>query len=213
MLAAHAQTGGRFTLKGTVTDTSGAVLPEATIMLLLPKDSSLVNFGRTSKDGSFEMKNLKRITYIFKVSYVGFVPYQEIIEPKNQDVVDIGKAKMKVLQKELYEVVIKTARAPLSIRGDTVEFDAKAFKVPPGSSVEDLLRKLPGVQVDGDGNIRAQGEEIKRVTVDGKRFFGDDPKMATKNLPAEAINKVQVFNGKQSRPRQRVWTTANAKRP
>ncbi|MGG7661732.1 TonB-dependent receptor domain-containing protein [Dyadobacter sp. BHUBP1] len=196
MLAAHAQTGGRFTLKGTVTDTSGTILPEATIMLLLPKDSSLVNFGRTAKDGSFEMKNLKRATYIFKVSYVGYVPYQEIIDPKNQEVVDIGKAKMKVLQKELYEVVIKTARAPLSIRGDTVEFDAKAFKVPPGSSVEDLLRKLPGVQVDGDGNIRAQGEEIKRVTVDGKRFFGDDPKMATKNLPAEAINKVQVFNGK-----------------
>lgn len=196
VMAAYAQTGGRFTLKGVVTDTSGTVLPEATIMLLLPKDSSLVNFGRTGKDGSFEMKNLKRINYIFKVSYVGFVPYQEIIEPKNQDVVDIGKAKMKVLQKELYEVVIKTARAPLSIRGDTVEFDAKAFKVPPGSTVEDLLRKLPGVQVDGDGNIRAQGEEIKRVTVDGKRFFGDDPKMATKNLPAEAINKVQVFNGK-----------------
>lgn len=196
MLAAHAQTGGRFTLKGTVTDTSGTILPEATIMLLLPKDSSLVNFGRAAKDGSFEMKNLKRTTYIFKVSYVGYVPYQEIIDPKNQEVVDIGKAKMKVLQKELYEVVIKTARAPLSIRGDTVEFDAKAFKVPPGSSVEDLLRKLPGVQVDGDGNIRAQGEEIKRVTVDGKRFFGDDPKMATKNLPAEAINKVQVFNGK-----------------
>lgn len=196
MLAAHAQSGGRFTLKGVVTDTSGTILPEATIMLLLPKDSSLVNFGRTGKDGSFEMKNLKRVTYIFKVSYVGYVPYQETIDPKNQDVVDIGKAKMKVLQKELYEVVIKTARAPLSIRGDTVEFDAKAFKVPPGSSVEDLLRKLPGVQVDGDGNIRAQGEEIKRVTVDGKRFFGDDPKMATKNLPAEAINKVQVFNGK-----------------
>ncbi|MEO6284221.1 MAG: TonB-dependent receptor [Dyadobacter sp.] len=196
ILAAQAQTGGRFTLKGVVTDTAGVVLPEATIMLLLPKDSTLVNFGRANKDGVFEMKNLKRAQYIFKISYVGFIPYQENINPKDQDVVDIGKAKMKVLQKELYEVVIKTARAPLSIRGDTIEFDAKAFKVPPGSSVEDLLRKLPGVQVDGDGNIRAQGEEIKRVTVDGKRFFGDDPKMATKNLPAEAINKVQVFNGK-----------------
>nr|WP_295921611.1 TonB-dependent receptor [uncultured Dyadobacter sp.] len=196
ILASHAQTGGRFTLKGVIADTSGAILPEATIMLLLPKDSSLVNFGRANKDGSFEMKNLKRIPYLFKVSYVGYVPYQQDIDPKDKDVVDIGTAKMKVLQKELYEVVIKTARAPLSIRGDTVEFDARAFKVPPGSSVEDLLRKLPGVQVDADGNIRAQGEEIKRVTVDGKRFFGDDPKMATKNLPAEAINKVQVFNGK-----------------
>ncbi|NIJ53026.1 TonB-dependent receptor [Dyadobacter arcticus] len=194
--SAHAQTGGRFSLKGIISDSSGAVLPEATIMLLLPKDSSLVNFGRTNKEGAFELKNLKRISYIFKVSYVGFIPYQDDINPKDLETVDLGKIRMKVLQKELYEVVIKTARAPLSIRGDTVEFDAKAFKVPPGSTVEDLLRKLPGVQVDGDGNIRAQGEEIKRVTVDGKRFFGDDPKMATKNLPAEAINKVQVFNGK-----------------
>ncbi|MCF2487972.1 outer membrane beta-barrel family protein [Dyadobacter sp. CY347] len=192
----HAQTGGRFTLKGVVADTSGAVLPEATIMLLLPKDSSLVNFGRTNKEGAFELKNLKRTQYIFKVSYVGFVPYQETVNPKDGDVTDLGKMRMKVLQKELYEVVIKTARAPLSIRGDTVEFDARAFKVPPGSTVEDLLRKLPGMQVDADGNIKAQGEEVKRVTVDGKRFFGDDPKMATKNLPAEAINKVQVFNGK-----------------
>ncbi|TLU99502.1 outer membrane beta-barrel family protein [Dyadobacter luticola] len=196
VLAAKAQTSGRFTLKGIVGDSSGTILPEATVMLLLPKDSSLVNFGRAGKDGAFELKSLKRGTYIFKISYVGFIPYQEIVTSKDQDVVDLGKIQMKVLQKELYEVVIKTARAPLSIRGDTVEFDAKAFKVPPGSTVEDLLRKLPGVQVDGDGNIRAQGEEIKRVTVDGKRFFGDDPKMATKNLPAEAINKVQVFNGK-----------------
>jgi hypothetical protein len=193
---AQAQTGGRFTLKGVVTDTAGAILPEATVMLLLPKDSSLVNFGRTNKEGAFELKNLKRTQYIFKVSYVGFVPYQETVNPKDGDVTDLGRMKMKVLQKELYEVVIKTARAPLSIRGDTVEFDARAFKVPPGSTVEDLIRKLPGMQVDADGNIKAQGEEVKRVTVDGKRFFGDDPKMATKNLPAEAINKVQVFNGK-----------------
>ncbi|QRR01006.1 TonB-dependent receptor [Dyadobacter sandarakinus] len=195
-LSALAQTGGRFTLRGVVADSAGAILPEATVMLLLPKDSSLVNFGRASKDGTFEFRNLKRVSYLLKISYVGFIPYQEDVNPKDGEVTDLGKLKMKVLQKELYEVVIKTARAPLSIRGDTVEFDARAFKVPPGSSVEDLLRKLPGVQVDADGNIRAQGEEIKRVTVDGKRFFGDDPKMATKNLPAEAINKVQVFNGK-----------------
>lgn len=196
IMFAQAQTGGRFTLKGVVTDTTGAVLPAATIMLLLPADSSLTNFGRSNKEGAFEMKNLKRIPYLLKISYVGYIPFQTEVVPASGEVTDLGKLKMKVLQKELYEVVIKTARAPLSIRGDTVEFDARAFKVPPGSTVEDLLRKLPGMQVDADGNIKAHGEEVKRVTVDGKRFFGEDPKMATKNLPAEAINKVQVFNGK-----------------
>ncbi|WP_310588799.1 outer membrane beta-barrel family protein [Dyadobacter flavalbus] len=196
VMFAQAQTGGRFTLKGVVTDTTGAALPAATIMLLLPADSSLTNFGRSNKEGAFELKNLKRIPYLLKISYVGYVPFQTEVVPADGEVTDLGKLKMKVLQKELYEVVIKTARAPLSIRGDTVEFDARAFKVPPGSTVEDLLRKLPGMQVDADGNIKAHGEEVKRVTVDGKRFFGEDPKMATKNLPAEAINKVQVFNGK-----------------
>jgi hypothetical protein len=194
--ASLAQNTGRFTMKGIVGDTAGVGLPEATVMLLLPKDSSLVNFGRTNKDGSFEFRNLKRISYLFKVSYVGYLPYQQLVNPNDGDVTNLGKMSMKILNNDLYEVVIKTARAPLSIKGDTVEYDPRAFKVPPGSTVEDLIRKLPGMQVDADGNIKAQGEDVKRVTVDGKRFFGDDPKMATKNLPAEAINKVQVFNGK-----------------
>jgi len=195
-LGSYGQSTGRFSLKGIVGDTAGIGLPEATVMLLLPKDSSLVNFGRTGKDGSFEFKNLRRISYLLKVSYVGYLPYQQQVTPNDGDVTNVGKLGMKFLNQDLYEVVIKTARAPLSIRGDTVEYDPRAFKVPPGSTVEDLIRKLPGMQVDADGNIKAQGEEVKRVTVDGKRFFGDDPKMATKNLPAEAINKVQVFNGK-----------------
>lgn len=191
----HAQTPGRFTLKAIMTDSSGVGLPEATVMLLTPKDSSLVNFGRTNKDGSFEMKNLKGATYLLKVTYVGYVPYQKQITP-TAELLDLGKVSMSAMDKNLYEVVIKAFRAPMNIRGDTVEYDPKAFKVQPGANVEDLIRRIPGLQVDADGNIKAQGEEVKRVTVDGKRFFGDDPKSATRNLPAEAINKIQVFNGK-----------------
>lgn len=199
-LTTYAQS-GRFTMKGIVADTAGAGLPEATVMLLLPKDSSLVNFGRTDKQGAFEFRNVKRIPYLLKVSYVGYLPFQQDVTPKEGDVTDLGKLGMKFLNQDLYEVVIKTARAPLSIRGDTVEYDPRAFKVPPGSSVEDLLRKLPGMQVEQDGSLKAQGETVKRVTVDGKRFFGDDVKAATKNLPAEAISKVQVFNEKTEQSR------------
>lgn len=199
-LAVHAQS-GRFTLKGVVADTAGVGLPEATVMLLTPKDSALVNFGRTDKNGAFEFKNIKRIPYLLKVSYVGYLPYQHEVRPNDGDVTDMGKLPMKFLNQDLYEVVIKTARAPLSIKGDTVEYDPRAFKVPPGSTVEDLLRKLPGMQVEQDGSLKAQGESVKRVTVDGKRFFGDDVKAATKNLPAEAISKVQVFNDKTEQSR------------
>ncbi|RAJ98205.1 carboxypeptidase-like protein [Larkinella arboricola] len=186
----------RFTIRGSIADTNKAVLPGATVMLLTPKDSALVNFGRTNDKGAFEFRNVKRAPYILKVSYVGFLPLQKEVDPGDGDVTDLGTLEIKPIQKELLEVVVKTARAPLSIRGDTIEYNASSFKVPAGSTVEELLKRLPGVQVDQDGNIKAQGEDVKKVTVDGKTFFGTDPKLATKNLPAEAIDKIQIFNDK-----------------
>ncbi|RRA98577.1 outer membrane beta-barrel family protein [Larkinella rosea] len=194
--AVFAQQSGRISIRGSITDTSKALMPGATVMLLTPKDSALVNFGRTNDKGAFEFRNVRRAPYILKVSYVGFLPLQVEVNPEAGDATDLGALSIKPIQKELLEVVIKTAKAPLSIRGDTVEYNASSFKVPPGSTVEELLRKLPGMQVDQDGNIKAQGEDVKKVTVDGKTFFGSDPKLATKNLPADAISKVQVFNDK-----------------
>ena len=191
-----AQTPARFTLQGQAVDSSSAPLPSSTVMLLSPKDSSLVNYGRADEKGAFTFKNLKSGEYILKISYVGFLPYNQLVKPTGEPTVDLGLLKMKPITKELFEVVIKTAKAPLTIRGDTIEYNASSFKVPPGSTVEDLLRKLPGVQIDQDGNIRAQGQEVKKVTVDGKNFFGSDPKMATKNLQAESIQRVQVYSDK-----------------
>lgn len=191
-----AQSPTRFTLQGRAVDTSAAPLPASTVMLLSAKDSSLVNFTRAGDNGAFSMKNVRPGKYILKISFVGFIPYNLDIQTGTEAVMDLGALKLKPITKELFEVVVKTAKAPLTIKGDTIEYNASSFKVPPGSTVEDLLRKLPGVQVDQDGNIRAQGQEVKKVTVDGKSFFGDDPKLATKNLQAEAITKVQVFNDK-----------------
>lgn len=193
---AYAQTPTRFQIQGITADTSSAPLGSATVMLLQRKDSSLVNFTRSNDKGVFSIRNVKRGDYLLKISYVGFIPFQQDIVFSDKEVIDLGTLKMKAITKELFEVVIKTARAPLSIKGDTIEYNAASFKVPPGSTVEDLLRKLPGVQVDQDGNINAQGQQVQKVTVDGKRFFGNDPKMATKNLPADAISKVQIFNDK-----------------
>ncbi|MBO0939131.1 outer membrane beta-barrel protein [Fibrella sp. HMF5335] len=189
----------RFQLQATVTDTLGAKLNGATVMLQTVKDSVLSNYGRTNETGQFTLKGIRRGNYILKVTYVGMMPINQSVTLETEANVDLGTIKLKPIAKELYEVVIRTARAPLTIRGDTVEYNAASFKVPPGSTVEDLLRKLPGVLVDREGNIRAQGQEVKRVTVDGKQFFGDDPKMATKNLQAEAISKVQVFSGQSEK--------------
>ncbi len=186
----------RFTLQGRAVDTTAAPLASSTVMLLSAKDSSLVNFTRTGDNGAFSFKNIKSGTYVLKISFVGFIPYNQVIKPTTDAVIDLGALKLKPITRELMEVVVRTAKAPLTIKGDTIEYNASSFKVPPGSTVEDLLRKLPGVQIDQDGNIRAQGQEVKKVTVDGKSFFGNDPKLATKNLQAEAITKVQVFNDK-----------------
>jgi Outer membrane protein beta-barrel family/CarboxypepD_reg-like domain len=191
-----AQNPSKVTLKGLVQDTSGIDQPFATVMLLNPKDSALINFTRGDDKGYFEFKNVKNMDYVLKISFVGYIPYQLSITPSANPVNDLGGLRMKPITKELMEVVIRTAKAPLSIRGDTIEYNASSFKVPPGSTVEDLLRRLPGIEVDAAGNIKAQGKDVKKLYVDGKTFFGDDPKSATKNLDAETISKVQVFTEK-----------------
>ena len=186
----------KITIRGIIQDTSSVGMGGATVMLLAPKDSALVNFSRANDKGVFEFKNVKNTHYILKVSYVGYLPYQQILAPSATEIADLGNVGIKPISKELLEVVVKTARAPLTIKGDTIEYDARSFKVPAGSSVEDLLRRLPGMEIDAQGNIKAQGKDVKKVLVDGKTFFGDDPKAATKNLGAETISKVQVFNDK-----------------
>ena len=194
--AIHAQNPSKVTIKGNVQDTLGVEQPFATVMLLNPKDSALLNFTRGDDKGHFEFKNVKNTTYLLKMSFVGFIPFQQNITPSSLEINDLGTLKMKPITKELMEVVIRTAKAPLSIRGDTIEYNASSFKVPAGSTVEDLLRRLPGIEVDADGNIKAQGKDVNKLYVDGKSFFGNDPKAATKALGAETISKVQVFNEK-----------------
>jgi outer membrane receptor protein involved in Fe transport len=197
VLAVQAVYAQKITVKGKLVDASDAPLPMATILFLNPKDSSLVNFGSSNKEGLFEVKNLNRAAYLFKVTYVGHAPLFVNISPKPEDVViDLGVQKMQIASTILDAVDIKSERAPVVIKKDTIEFNAASFKTQPNAVVEDLLKKLPGMEVDNDGTIRAQGEQVQRVTVDGKEFFGRDPKLATRNLPADAVDKVQVFDKK-----------------
>ncbi len=193
---AFSQNPSKVTIQGIVQDTFGTELPFAMVMLLNPKDSALIQFAQSSEKGAFSFKNVKNISYLLKISYVAYLPYQQLLPASASEVLDLNHIRIKPITKELLEVVIKTAKAPLSIHGDTIEYNASSFKVPPGSTVEDLLRRLPGIDVDADGNIKAQGKDIKKVYVDGKTFFGDDPKSATKTLDAHTISKVQVFNEK-----------------
>ena len=184
----------KITIKGIVTDSASAPLQYATVLLLSPKDSSLINFARTNDKGIFELKNLNTANYLFKITYVGHKTFYKPIVPGDATGLDLGTIKLEPISRELAEITVKGEKAPVSIKGDTIEFNADSFKVKPNSVVEDLLKKLPGVEVEKDGTVKAQGETVRRITVDGKEFFGRDPKMATKNLPADAIDKVQVYD-------------------
>lgn len=186
----------KLTIKGTLRDTANRPLEGATVMLLDGKDTSLVSFSRSQSTGAFEFKNVVNAPYFIKATYMGLQPFQQTVIPQNTDVLDLGAIRMAPIPKELKEVVIKGERDPVTIKQDTIEYNAGSFKVQPNAAVEDLLKRLPGVEVDRDGTVRAQGQQVQRVTVDGKEFFGRDPKMATKNLPADVVDKVQVFDRK-----------------
>ncbi len=193
-IAANAQKGG-FALKGQLTDSlQKQQVGDATVSLVNAKDSSLVGFTRTDSAGRFRFDHLKPGKYRLSASQVNFHPQWKNFEVNGD--VDLGPVVMKD-RSIMEEVTVKAQRPPVVVNGDTLEFNAEAFKTKPNAVVEDMLKKMPGVEVDKDGSIRVNGKRISRVLVNGRDFFNGDPKMATRNLSADAIDKVQVFD-KQS---------------
>ena len=184
----------KMNIRGLVTDTLDNPMIRATVMLL-ETDSTLIDYTQTDMDGSFGFKNQPAQACLVKLTYVGYIPRVIRID-KPEATNDLGKIQLTEIATELMEVVIKAAKAPMKIFGDTIEYDISTFKVPEGSTVEDLLRRLPSIEVQRDGTVLSEGKVIAKVTVEGKEFFGGDPKTVTKNLPAEGVSKVQVFDHK-----------------
>ena len=196
-LGAAAQKNGN--IKGVVFDTiAKQPVPAATITVLQSKDSSLVTFTMTNSRGEFSLTNVPYGDYRLLVTHVNYhnVNKYFTINDANKNI-DLPNIEVSDKNKVLEEVVIMAEAPPVTLIGDTVQYNAGSFKTKPNAVVEDLLKRMPGIQVEKDGTVKAQGQEVKRVLVDGKEFFGTDPKIATKNLPADAIDKVQVYD-KQS---------------
>ena len=180
-------------VSGNITDENKIPVYNSVIALLTPKDSILYKFTRSDKSGKFDFKNIKTGKYVLMTSHSQYADYvDEIIIKENENNLDaialISKSKL------LQEVIIKTGS--IRIKGDTTSYRASDFKVGANANVEELLKKLPGIQVNSKGEIKAMGETVKKVLVDGEEFFGDDPAMAVKNLRADAIKEVQVFDKK-----------------
>src|SRR6187549_1370964 len=184
------------TLKGTLKDTSeNRVLANTVISILSKKDSVLVKFTRADKDGNFKIQGLKEGSYILMVTHPYMGDYFDNIEVKAAAPTDLGNVHLTPKSKLLSEVIVKSG-TPIKIKGDTIVYTADSFKVRPGANVEELLRRLPGIQVDKDGKIIAMGERVTKVLVDGEEFFGTDPGIATKNLRADIVQEVQIFDKK-----------------
>lgn len=148
----------------------------------------------TNKAGEFSFSAVANGDYKIRISAMGYNPITKNINV-NGKAVHIGTLKLLEDAIALKDVAV-SGRYALATVKDTVEFNADAYKTRPNAAVEDLLKKLPGVTVDKDGSILVQGQKVTRLTVDGKDFFGTDPKTATKNLPADAIAKVQLIDSK-----------------
>ena len=183
-------------VKGIAYDTlSKKPVASATITLLLKKDSSLISFTMTDNSGRFELTGIPNGEYRLLITHLNYHnsnKYFSITDAnKNANLDNIvmnDKAKL------MDEVVVQSEAPPVTLIGDTVQYNAGSFKTQPNANVEDLLKKLPGVKVEKDGTVKAQGEKVQKVLVDGKEFFGNDPKIATKNLPADAVDKVQLYD-------------------
>jgi hypothetical protein len=189
-------------IKGTVKDTTEKkVLSLASVNVLRAKDSVLVKTVRTSNNGEFNIASLPVGDYIVMVSYPQYADFTDKITlsstPLTLSIAIDTKAHI------LKEVIVKNTVSAIRVKGDTTEYKADSFYVTPNADVQELLKKMPGIQVNAKGEITAQGEKVNKVLVDGEEFFSDDPAVVTKNLRADVVDKVQVFDKKSD---QAVFT-------
>jgi hypothetical protein len=186
-----------YSVKGTVADTSANVnLAGTTVTVLNAKDSILRAFTWTDEKGGFNINKLSKGKYLILFSYPGYANYTDNFTLDSaKSSFDFGKINMILKERLLKDVIIKGEVTAIKIKGDTTEYNARAYKIQPNDKVEDLLKQLPGIEVDKDGKITAQGQTAK-VLLDGEEFFGDDPTLITKNIRADMVDKVQVYDKK-----------------
>ncbi|MBS1973235.1 MAG: outer membrane beta-barrel protein, partial [Bacteroidetes bacterium] len=182
-------------VKGKIVDSTGKQqdLSQASVSVTPVNNPQGAQFVVTNKQGVFLVRKLKTGDYTLVISFEG---YQPIVKKFTVDTInlniDFANLNLQRKTQEMAEVIVEAP--PMKVKGDTVEYNASMYAVKPNAIAEDLLKKFPGIQVDASGNITAQGETVKRVLVNGKRFFSDDPKLATRNLPPDIIDKIQVFD-------------------
>src|SRR3989339_1014349 len=186
------------TIRGVINDSALKMnIHNASVVLLNAKDSIILSDLRASSNGVFVFSGLyNNQNYILLISYPGYLSLAKQITIGQNNNVDLGSIFLTSKEVLLKEVVVKSSIRSIQLRGDTLQYNTSEIKLPPNASVEDLLKILPGLQVDPNGKISAQGKKVKKVLVDGEEFFSDDPVFVTRNLRSEMVAKVQVYDKK-----------------
>lgn len=190
-LTAQAQT-----IKGKLVDlVDNKPLAGATLQLKLAKDTTQVRKGVTDSKGIFEFTDLTKDLFILTVSYIGYENYKQFVT-LNDSIpnADLGNVLIPKKVKEEGGVTVVSKTPPVQQKGDTAQYNASQYKVNPDATTEDLIKKMPGITVDKTGTVTAQGEQVRKITIDGREFFGDDATAALRNLPSEIVDKIQVFD-------------------
>lgn len=183
---------------GKVIDSSdGEALPNSSIMILASDTTGFISGGVTDKNGKFSINNISYGNYVLKVSFVGYRTFYYSFAVKTKLPTNVGTIMLSEGSQELTTAVVEGKLPEIEVVEDTLIFNASAFKVPEGSVLEELLKKLPGVEIDTDGTIKVNGKTVSKILVGGKEFFGSDKEMATKNIPTEIVEKIKTYD-KQS---------------
>jgi Outer membrane protein beta-barrel family/Carboxypeptidase regulatory-like domain len=184
-------------IKGVVVDTvEKTKLQNSSILLISIKDSVLVKDTRAKANGEFELSNLQKGNYTLVITFPKMADFIRDIQLSDSSKFNLGHIAMDSKATLLNEVTIKAQKQAISMKGDTITYQADSFAVKPHANLQDLLRRLPGIEVDKDGAIKAGGKDVNTLLVDGEEFFGDDPLLAQKYLKANAVSEVQVYDKK-----------------
>lgn len=189
---------GRVTFDGRIVDKeTSQPVPYATVRLLALPDSSFLAGVATGDDGCFKLSVSRRnIQVLLNVTFVGYSPYSKKFSYPKKPSLDVGTVQL-VSDGLLLEETVIVGKAPMAItEQDTTVFNASAYRTPEGSMLEELVKQLPGGEIDEDGKLMIHGKAVKKILVDGKEFFSDDPKVALKNLPVEMVEKLKAYERK-----------------
>src|SRR4051794_2972230 len=182
------------TISGKIVDSTNRPLQAATVQL--NRDTGNIRLQETLTDtsGTFSFTNVDSGKYVISISYVGYGSASQVVQAGRDTIINLGNLQLVRISNSLSTVVVTATTPAVTQKGDTVQYSANQYKVNRDATSEDLVKKMPGISVGSDGTVTAHGETVKKVLVDGKEYFGDDATATLRNLPADVIDKIQVFD-------------------